>query len=125
MKKKSNPGGIFLSLAIIFEVLTTLSVKLSNGFNNIGYSISAVVFVIGAVYFLSKSFIFIPLAIAYAIWVGLGTTLIAILSFFIFNETFSIHEIIGLILIIGGVTALNYFSKEDETLETKNESQPT
>jgi len=49
----------------------------------------------------------IEIGMAYAIWSGLGTALIAIIGIFWFNELVSTAKFISIILIIIGVVGLN------------------
>lgn len=110
MRNKS--GAIYLTLAILFEVFATTNLKLSDGFSHLSYSVTAVLGVFGSIFFLGKSLDRLPLSIAYAIWVGLGTSLITLIGAFVFDETFGVTEMLGILLVIGGVAALNYHSKD-------------
>jgi len=63
---------------------------------------------------MASAFIFLTLAlkkvdvsVAYAIWSGVGTALIATLGVLYFGEPISILKVVGLVAIIGGVVALN------------------
>jgi small multidrug resistance pump len=51
-----------------------------------------------------------PVGVVYAIWSGLGIVLIAIAGFVIFGQKLDLAAIIGLGLIIAGVTVLHVFS---------------
>jgi len=47
------------------------------------------------------------IGMAYAIWSGLGTALIAVLGIYLFNETASLMKFFSILLIIAGVVGLN------------------
>jgi small multidrug resistance pump len=49
----------------------------------------------------------VDVSVAYAIWSGVGTALIATLGVLYFREPISILKVVGLAAIIGGVVALN------------------
>jgi len=49
----------------------------------------------------------IPLSIVYAVWSGVGTIFVAILSRFMFEESFSVTKIISLLLIVAGVIGIH------------------
>ena len=66
---------------------------------------------------LAKALNYIPLSIAYAIWVGLGTALIYVISILVFNEPISSIKLLGVTLVIGGVISLNYLTKAKEEEE--------
>lgn len=101
----------FLIVAIFAEVIATSALKYSEGFTRI---IPSVIVCIGyalAFYFLSLTLKDMAVGIAYAIWSGMGTVLIALISYFIFNQKLDLPAIIGLLLIVSGVIVVNFFSK--------------
>lgn len=114
-------GTVFLALAIVFEVISTTSIKLAEGFTIISYSIVAVIAIIMSLFFLAQTLNYLPLSVAYAVWVGIGTALIYVISIFIFNEPINLIKIVGVIMVIVGVSSFNYLLKAQETI-TKPES---
>ena len=100
----------WLSIAVIAEVFATLALKASDGLTKmypvfiviIGYSIAFVA--------LAKVLQVLPVAIIYAIWSGLGITLVAVAGWFFFGEELGVTEIIGIFLIILGILILKGFS---------------
>ena len=102
---------IFLSIAIIAEVIATSALKFSDGFTKL---IPSLIVALGygiAFYFLSLTLKSMSVGIAYAIWSGVGTTLITIAAYFLFKQRLDFPAIIGLVLIITGVFVINFFSK--------------
>ncbi|WP_121965598.1 multidrug efflux SMR transporter [Myroides sp. N17-2] len=98
---------IFLLGAIIAEVLGAIATRQSNGFTKIIPTIIAVLGVVGAYYLLSLSLKSgMPIGIAYGIWAALGITILAILGIFLFKETLTLVQLLGIVLIISGVLAL-------------------
>ena len=63
---------IFLSAAIICEVIATSSLKSSEGFTKLAPSLLVVAGYGAAFYLLSLTLKSIPVGMAYAIWSGLG-----------------------------------------------------
>ena len=102
---------LFLAVAIVSEVIATSALKSSDGFSRLWPSLLVVTGYASAFYFLSLTLKFIPVAVAYAIWSGTGVALIALISWLVFGESLDTPAIIGLILIIAGVTVLNVFSR--------------
>ena len=102
---------LFLALAIVFEVIGSSFLKLSDGFSKI--IPSAVVLISYGIcfYFFSLSLKTINLGFAYAIWGGLGIVLTTLISVFIFKEKLDIAAIVGITLIVSGVMVMNFFSK--------------
>lgn len=98
---------IFLLGAIIAEVLGAIATRQSNGFTKTIPTIIAVLGVVGAYYLLSLSLKSgMPIGIAYGIWAALGITILAILGIFLFKETLTLVQLLGIVLIISGVLAL-------------------
>lgn len=101
---------VLLFLAIAFEVSGTTCMKLSQGFTQLWASI--LVFVFYGFSFTASTFALktIDLSIAYAIWTGLGTALMAIIGMIWFKEPLSTVKILSLLMIIFGVVFLNLSS---------------
>ena len=102
---------LFLSIAIISEVVATSALKSSNGFTQLWPSLIVVAGYAGAFFFLSLTLNTIPVGIAYAIWSGAGIVLVALIAWLIFGQALDGPAIFGLALILAGVVVLNLFSK--------------
>ncbi|WP_429886362.1 SMR family transporter [Geoalkalibacter halelectricus] len=102
---------IFLSVAIISEVVATSALKASDGFSRLWPSLIVITGYGAAFFFLSLTLRTIPVGVAYAIWAGAGIALIALVSWLIFGQTLDTPAIIGLLLIVAGVVVINVFSK--------------
>ncbi|EOX4453476.1 multidrug efflux SMR transporter [Vibrio alginolyticus] len=103
-------GYLYLTIAIIAEVIGTSALKASEGFTQTLPSIVAIIGYGVAFYFLSLVLKAIPVGVAYAIWSGLGVVLVAIVGTVIFNQKLDLAAIIGMLLIIAGVFVMNIFS---------------
>lgn len=97
---------IYLFLAIILEVAGTSAMKLSDGFEKPVPSVLLFVFYILSFIFLTLSLKRLEVGLAYAIWAGVGTLLIALVGVFYFNEPMTIIKASSLFLIIVGVIGL-------------------
>ncbi|GIF42978.1 DMT family transporter [Actinoplanes xinjiangensis] len=98
---------ILLLGAIAAEVTGTTALKLSNGLSRWGPTV-----VMGAGYLVSFALLAIavkqiPISVAYAIWSGVGTAVIAVIGLFAFDEQFSVGKVAGILLVIAGVVVLN------------------
>ena len=103
---------VYLSLAIIFEVLGTIALKFSNGYTQMLPTISSAISYVVCFYFLSRCLNeFSSIGFVYALWSGFGIVLITILGIFLFKNVVDIPGIIGISLIILGALVLNLFSK--------------
>lgn len=99
---------IFLSLAIVFEVAGTTSLKYSKGFTLLLPSVLLILFYSASFYFLSKALLKLEVGLSYAIWSGLGTALITILGVILFKDVLSPGKIFFLVLIVVGVIGLHF-----------------
>jgi small multidrug resistance pump len=98
---------LYLVLAIVLEVSGTTSMKLSQGFTKILPSVLMFLFYglsLGALTLALKK---IDVSVAYAVWSGLGTALIASVGVLWLREPLNALKVISLLLIIGGVIGLN------------------
>ena len=102
---------LFLFVAIIFEIIGTSVLKLSEQFTKVIPSIISIIAYITAFYFLSLTLKTIPVGIAYAIWSGVGIVLISVIGLVYFKQSLDLPAILGLGLIIAGFIIINIFSK--------------
>lgn len=95
---------VFLSGAIVAEILGTLSLRASDGFRKKRWILPLTV-CYGLAFFLLALTIShgMPIAVAYGIWSAVGVALIAVLARIIWNEPLTPRMILGLILIMVGV----------------------
>lgn len=92
----------YLFIAIIFEVAGTLSIKQVMITNNFYWIISVVLCYVITFSFVGMSVQKIDLGTAYAIWAGMGTTLVVVLSWLFFKEEMTLIKVIAIGLIIFG-----------------------
>lgn len=103
---------LYLALAITFEIGGTICLRLSDGFSKWPYVIGLCVGYVLAFWLLSLSLkLGMPLGMAYAIWSGLGTAIIAIIGVYLFKEPLFLMQWCGIVFIIGGVVLLNLGGK--------------
>lgn len=101
---------LFLSIAIVSEVVATSALKSSEGFSRLLPSAVVVIGYLLAFYFLSLTLKAIPIGIAYAIWAGVGIVLIALVGWWLYGQKLDLAAIIGMGLILAGVAVINVFS---------------
>ena len=97
----------YLVLAILLEVSGTTCMKLSEGFTKTVPSILLFVFYSLSFGMLTLALKRIDVSVAYAVWSGVGTALIATIGVLWFKEPITALKLISLALIIGGVVGLN------------------
>jgi len=100
-------GWMFLAAAITFEVLATSFMKMSEGLSRPWHSAAMTVFYLAAFSCLALALKTVELSVAYAIWSGVGTAAIAVISFYMFKEPMPWIKVVSLGLIVAGVVGLN------------------
>ena len=103
----SSNSWAYLVAAILFEVAGTTSMKLSQGFTRVFPSALIFLFYGVAVMALTLALKKIDVSIAYAVWSGLGTALIAAIGMIWFREPVSTIRLLSICLIIIGIIGLN------------------
>jgi small multidrug resistance pump len=84
--------------------------KLSQGFTERLPSVLVFVFYGLSIGALTLSLKRIDVSVAYAVWSGLGTAIIAILGVIVFGEVLTGVKVVALVLIVVGVVMLNMVS---------------
>ncbi|MBH68370.1 MAG: QacE family quaternary ammonium compound efflux SMR transporter [Rhodospirillaceae bacterium] len=100
---------IILFVAIAFEVLGTMLLPASQNFTKIIPSTVLIISYVVSFYLLALLSQKLPLAILYASWAGLGVFSVALLSYIFYKQTLNWQTIIGLFLIVVGVTLVNLY----------------
>jgi len=100
---------VFLFLAILGELIGTSLLKASEGFSKLYPTLGLLVAFTLSFFFLSLSLKAIPLNVAYALWSGLGLVMTTVISVLIWKEKINVAGVLGIILILLGLTILNLF----------------
>ncbi len=96
----------YLAGAIALEAAGTTSMKLSGGFTNLVPSILLFLFYAASFVALTFALKGIDVSLAYAIWSGIGTVIIATIGFLYFKEQATALKIVSIGLIVVGVAGL-------------------
>ncbi|NLD08398.1 MAG: multidrug efflux SMR transporter [Xanthomonadaceae bacterium] len=103
---------LILLIAIAFEVLGTVCMRLSEGFE-VMWAAGLMLLFYGASF---VSFVYcirrIEISIAYALWTALGMLAISLVSFIFFEEAVTYPKVIALLFITAGVVGLTLESVE-------------
>lgn len=101
------PLWAMLVIAVCSEVLATSALRESDGFTRpvpvaimlAGYAV--------AFYLLSLIVREVSLGLAYAIWAGAGTALVALVGWFAFSEELRPGALVGIALVVTGIVVIN------------------
>ena len=100
---------LILFAAILFEVCGTMLLPVSQNFTKI---IPTTVLLISyglSFYMLAIVSQKLPLSVVYASWSGIGIFSIAILSYIFYKQSLNWQTILGLFIIVVGVTLVNIY----------------
>ena len=100
----------FLLIAIFCEVAGTMLLPVSQNFTRIIPTACLTIFYLVSFYLMTFVMDKLPIAIVYATWSGLGIFTIAILGYIFFKQTLGWQAILGLFLIVAGITLVNIYS---------------
>jgi small multidrug resistance pump len=114
---------IYLLAAILLEVCGTTCMKLSEGFTRFLPSVLLFAFYSLSFAAVTLAIKHIELSVAYAIWSGLGTALIAMIGILWFKEAFSVLKLVSLALIVLGIVGLHLSGNDkDSSLISANQT---
>jgi small multidrug resistance pump len=95
-----------LAGAIVLEIAGTTAMKLSHGFTRTLPSVMLFVFYALSFVLMTIAVKRIDMSVSYAIWSGVGTTIVALIGVFAFRETLAPVQVASIVLIVAGVIGL-------------------
>lgn len=101
---------LLLAGAIVAEVIGTSLLKESEGFSRVLPTVVSLLAYGIAFFCLSLAIRHIDLGLAYAIWSGVGTALIVLIAWVVFDQSLDWPALGGVGLIVLGVVVINAFS---------------
>jgi small multidrug resistance pump len=104
-------GWILLVVAIVLEVAGTTNMKLSEGFSKLVPSVLVLFFYAVSIIALTFAVNRLDVSLAYAVWSGMGTALVAVIGLWFFQESVTTVKVVALGLIIAGVVMLHLTSE--------------
>jgi small multidrug resistance pump len=104
-------GWILLVVAIVLEVAGTTNMKLSEGFSKLVPSVLVLFFYAVSIIALTFAVNRLDVSLAYAVWSGMGTALVAVIGLWFFQESVTTVKVVALGLIVAGVVMLHLTSE--------------
>jgi small multidrug resistance pump len=101
-----------LFFAILFEVAGTLTLKYTEGMTRLGPTVLMFAFYLASLFGLSVAVKRIPVGVAYAVWSGLGTLIVAAGGVVWFKEEVTVLRVVSTMLVVAGVAGLYLTSME-------------
>ena len=98
---------LLLGVAIVIEVVATALLPKADGFTNPGWAAVVLAGYGVSIWLLTIVVRDMPVSVAYAVWAGAGTALVALVGLAFLGEPLGWVKALCLALIIGGVVGLN------------------
>ena len=97
---------MFLAAAIALEVVGTILLKLSDGFEKWHWGALAMLCYAGCFWVFAPALKAIPVGVAYALWAGIGIVAVTAIGFVVFREQLGPVQIACIALIAAGAIGL-------------------
>jgi len=100
-------AGTLLALAIAVEVAASALLPKAKGFTDLPWTVAVVAGYGLAIWLLTVVVKSLPVSVAYAIWAGAGTALVAVVGYLFLGEPMDWVKAVSLAMIVAGVVGLN------------------
>lgn len=105
---------LYLVIAGIFEMVWATFMKLSNGFNHIGWTIATLIGMVASFGFLAKATAKLPMSLAYPIWTGIGAVGTVLIGVLLSGDRLKPATWIFVILLFIGIIGIKMTASEGE-----------
>ncbi len=106
---------LMLLLAIVSGASGTSALAATQGFTQMTPAAIMVVCYLVCFVALTRALRVIPVSIAYAIWSGIGITLVSVIGWVLFEQELNRGELAGIALILAGAVVIQLFSRTTHT----------
>jgi small multidrug resistance pump len=100
-------GWLYLAGAIACEIAATTMMKLSESLTRWVYVPPMLVLYVLALVGLALALRTIEVGVAYAVWAGAGTLVVAVIGIAFFRESASLLKLVSIALVVAGVVGLH------------------
>ncbi|MBE8595102.1 multidrug/spermidine efflux SMR transporter subunit MdtJ [Xenorhabdus sp. BG5] len=111
---------VFLVLAIVTEVIGTLSMKQASVSGDFTGMIVMYTMITTSYILLAVAVKKVALGVAYALWEGIGILFITTFSVMWFNESLSLMKMSGLVLLMAGIALIKMGEKKSKGQASNN-----
>jgi small multidrug resistance pump len=98
---------LLLGVAIVIEVMATALLPKAEGFTDPGWSAAVLAGYGLSIWMLTLVVKQMPVSVAYAVWAGAGTALVALVGLLFLGEHLTWIKALSLTMIVAGVVGLN------------------
>ncbi|MEI5672763.1 MULTISPECIES: DMT family transporter [unclassified Nocardioides] len=100
-------AAVLLAVAIVLEVASSALLPRAQGFTHPGWTAVVLLGYMSAIWLLTVVVKTVPVSVAYAIWAGAGTALVAVVGWAFLGEPLGWLKAASIVLIVAGVVGLN------------------
>ncbi|SDD47303.1 DMT family transporter [Nocardioides lianchengensis] len=100
-------AAVLLAVAIVLEVASSALLPRAQGFTHLGWTAVVLLGYTSAIWLLTVVVKTVPVSVAYAIWAGAGTALVAVVGWAFLGEPLGWLKAASIVLIVAGVVGLN------------------
>jgi small multidrug resistance pump len=100
-------GWAYLAGSIAFEVVGSVALKAADGFTRLWPSVTVLVAFSLSFWLFSLALRALPLGVAYAVWSGTATAMIAVVGVVWLKDPLSALKVISIVMIVAGIIGLN------------------
>lgn len=103
---KPQLAWVLLGISGLLDVAWAVSMKYSQGYTRLGWSLLSLVLLAAFIYLLGRTLEVLPVGTAYAVWTGIGAVGTAVLGIVLFNEPVNAVRIASIGLVLIGIAGL-------------------
>jgi len=108
----------YILIGGMLEAVWATSMKMSNGFTNIDWTLATLLFLALSIFALNQGIKRLPMGSGYAVWVGMGAIGSVIVGIVLFSEGIGALRLLFISSILIGAIGIRF------TSSTKNDSSP-
>ncbi|MCL2786047.1 MAG: multidrug efflux SMR transporter [Methanomassiliicoccaceae archaeon] len=97
---------ILLIIAGLLEPCWAVSMKKSNGFRNVRWTLATIAFLAASLYLLFVVMSSLPAGTAYAVWTGIGAVCTLLAGMLLFKERTTVLRVFFAVLTVAGIIGL-------------------
>lgn len=97
---------VLLVIAGLLDVAWAVTMKFTDGYSRLGWSLLSLALLAAFVYLLGRSLEILPVGTAYAVWTGIGAVGTTVLGILFFQEPVSMLRIGSILLVVVGIGGL-------------------
>ena len=101
---------ILLVVSGLLDVAWAISVKYTDGYTRLGWSLLSLVLLGAFIYLLGRALEVLPVGTAYAVWTGVGAVGTTVLGIFLFQESVNAVRLASVGLVVIGIVVLKLSS---------------